>query len=64
MNRTGSAALIVAAVTVLSLAALTLVGALQYQTDRNNHRGAFVTTDHVTNFPYSLLSDQAKEALK
>lgn len=25
---------------------------------------AFVTTDEVTNFPYSLLSNDAKEALK
>lgn len=49
--------LVATAVVVLGLASLTLIGALQYQTDRNNHRGAFVTTDHVTNFPWSLLPE-------
>lgn len=49
--------LITTAVVVLGLASLTLIGAMQYQTDRNNHRGAFVTNDHVTNFPWSLLPE-------
>lgn len=29
-----------------------------------NQSTVFVTTDTVTNFPYSLLSDHAKDALK
>ncbi|WP_167198047.1 hypothetical protein [Brevibacterium pigmentatum] len=49
--------LITTAVVVLGLASLTLIGAMQYQTDRNNHRGTFVTNDHVTNFPWSLLPE-------
>lgn len=52
--------LITCAVVVLGLASLTLVGAMQYQTDRNNHRGAFITNDHVENFPWSLLPEDKK----
>lgn len=52
--------LVTTAVVVLGLAALTLVGALQYQ--RENR--AFVSNGVVHNFPYSLLSPEAQEALK
>lgn len=49
--------LITTAVVVLGLASLTLVGALQYQADRNSHRGVFISNDHVENFPWSLLPE-------
>lgn len=60
MKHTDTFLLVTVAVVVLGLSALTLVGAHQYRTDRNNHRGAFVTTDTVTNFPWSLLPEDKK----
>lgn len=51
---------VTAVAVVVALSALTLVGLAQYQQESR----AFVSNGVVTNFPYSLLSDQAKEALK
>lgn len=46
---------------VVGLAALTVTGTWQYTTDRNNHRqSTTVTNDHVTNLPWSLLSEDKK----
>lgn len=64
MKQADTFLLVTVAVVVLGLSALTLVGAHQYQTDRTNHRNTTVTNDHVENLPWSLLSDEAKEALK
>ena len=61
MNKQDSFLLVTVAVVVLGLASLTLVGALQYKSDRNNHRqSTTITNDHVTNFPWSLLPEEQK----
>lgn len=47
-------------VAVVALAVAVFITAV----DARAESSAFVTTNHVTNFPYSLLSPEAKEALK
>lgn len=58
MTRQDQFLLVTVAVVVLGLAAVTLVGALDYQADRNNHRqSTTISNDHVTNLPWSLLPE-------
>lgn len=47
---------------VVGLLALTAVGLVQYQQDRTRftQSSVFVTTDTVTNFPWSLLNEEKK----
>ena len=51
---------VTAVAVVVALSTLTIVGLTQYQRDNR----AFVSNGVVTNFPYSLLSTEAQEALK
>lgn len=61
MNHQDKFLAVTVAVIVLGLAALTLTGTIQYTSDRNNHRNSTaITNDHVTNLPWSLLSEDRK----
>ena len=49
--------LTVTLVAVVIAGAIALVGWDQYETDRDNHRGTFITNDHVTNLHHELVKD-------